>query len=154
MISKYDMEQIEKNVAFLVGRSTWGVELGIGSFVTMNWGESLPSDQDGFVYGEWYMWLYCCGWRIEQTHSIIVGSYDSPAVIEESIQNLEGKKVISVELSPNLGDLVLTFENELVLKVFNESSQAASAWMLFTPEKHVIKAGPGSLWSYTPAEES
>lgn len=73
-----------------------------------------------------YLFIYC-SWRIEYKQKNIVASSDtigpskysdSPnGVIGETVQKLEGNKVLSINLSPQY-DLELSLENDYVLHAF------------------------------------
>lgn len=67
-----------------------------------------------------YFFIYC-NWRIEQNNRIKATCYDNNTAIlgllSRSVRELEGKKLLSYELSPQY-DLNLFFEDNYNVKIF------------------------------------
>ena len=106
-----------------------------------------PAKANKRVHGEWHLWLYGCAWRIEENERVLVSSEDDRSKIEEEIQRLEGRILQSFELLTPALDAVVTFEGDIVLRLFSVYTEDMDSWMLFTPEK-VITVGPAGQWSY------
>lgn len=48
-------------ISALGGKAPWGVRLGHGSFLTMEFGRVKEEDHPArFPRGEWHQWLYMC----------------------------------------------------------------------------------------------
>ena len=65
------IRQIQEKVASLVEKKPWRVELGVGSFVTLHFGEPrvtserTPSGETReYTFGAWHLWVYCSSWRL------------------------------------------------------------------------------------------
>jgi hypothetical protein len=140
--------EIQSKLQGVIGQKAWGVARGQGSFVTMEFGQPVPPTKaNEKSHGEWHLWLYDCAWRLEQGESIIVGSEDELAKIETAIQAIEGHALLAFELITPALDAVITFEDNLLLRLFAVSTEEMDSWMLFTPDK-VITVGPAGQWSY------
>jgi hypothetical protein len=143
-----DIVEIRAKMQGLPGQKAWGVALGEGSFLTIEFGKPVqPARVGEAVHGEWHLWLYGCAWRIEQNARVIVSSEDERSKIEGEIQHLEGRVLQSFELLTPALDAVITFEGDIVLRIFSVYTEDMESWMLFTPEK-VITVGPAGQWSY------
>ena len=142
------IKEIQAKIHGLLGQRAWEVALGVGSFVTMEFGQPVPlTKTNGSIHGEWHLWLYGCGWRLEQGESVIIASEDNRSKIEVAIQRLEGRVLQSFELLTPALDAVLTFEDDIVLRLFSLYTEEMDSWILFTPDK-VVTVGPAGQWSY------
>ena len=140
--------EIQAKIDGLLGQNAWGVALGEGSFLTMEFGMPVqPAKANERVHGEWHLWLYGCAWRIEEGERVLISSEDDRSKIEEGIQRLEGCVLQSFELLTPALDAVITFEGNIVLRLFSVYTEDMDSWLLFTPEK-VITVGPAGQWSY------
>lgn len=133
----------------IIGKKAWGVKLGHGSFITIEFGHPKS---DGSIYsaihGEWHLWVYLCSWRIERGDSFLVGCEDERSKIESVIKEIENKVLLKFDISfPSL-DAVLEFEDEIYLSTFSIISEddegGGQHWMLFMPNDKVLVAGPGT----------
>ena len=137
MATRHDKAEIQAKMHGLLGQQAWWVRRGQGSFLTMEFGRPVPPAKFGEVaHGEWHLWLYGCAWRL-----------DEPVKIEKVIQRLEGRALQSFDLQPPALDAVITFEEQLLLRLFSVNTEEMESWMLFTPDK-VITVGPAGQWSY------
>jgi hypothetical protein len=152
MATSVDIHVIEEKLKPLLGKKAWGVALGVGSFITLEFGRPLApyATKQGreVIHGEWHLWVYDCAWRLETADGVLVASEDDRNEIEEAIKSLEGAALKLVELFPPALDTLLKFDNGLTLRLFPIYSNDADHWMLFTPEKKVLTIGPGTDWSY------
>jgi len=134
----------------ILGKAAWGVKIGYGSFLTMEFGITNNSQADLSLRGEWHLWFYLCNWRIEKDDYFIVGSEDTKEKLIEGVKKIEGRKLISFEICPQTLDLLLTFESNLLLRSFSVISDVEGEdkphWMLYMPDNRVLVAGPGNRW--------
>lgn len=143
-----DIAEIEAKMQGLLGHKAWGVALGQGSFVTVEFGQPVPPAKNkGTIHGEWHLWLYGCAWRLEQGERVVAASEDDRSKMEAAIQHIEGQVLLSFELQTPALDAVITFERDIVLRLFSNDTEEMDSWMLFTPDK-VITVGPAGQWSY------
>ncbi len=133
------------------------VQLGHGSFLTIDFGEDIlvkVKTRQGvkeFNRGEWHLWVYMCVWRLDIGDEPFIGSDDKREIIKEKIVKLENKKLCNVEIVNKAFDVKLEFEDEITLFLFSFNTQEFEQWMLFTPDKKVMTAGPGKNLSYEKA---
>ncbi len=88
-----------KLVGLLKGNTPWGVRLGVGSFLTMEFGRPEANLVGRTAHGEFHLWLYMCSWRIEMGEKIIAGSEDERPAIEAALKNLILGSVEKIELT-------------------------------------------------------
>jgi len=99
-----------------------------------------------------------CPWRIIANGGIALGSIDDqqqfglPAPVDAQVmagELLQGRQVTAVEVMPGSSDLVLTFDSERRLELFNNSS-GYEGWTLTGPNgKRFIAQGGGQLVSFS-----
>lgn len=149
-VTEADIHYIQEKFIPLQGKRAWGASLGIGSFVTIEFGEPLsPTGNKGRTHGEWHLWIYNSAWRLEEENKkVLAASEDPRSKLEVAIQRLEGLAFYSVKLFTPALETVFTFEQGVVLRVFPIYSEEFEHWMLYTPDGNVLVAGPGSSWSY------
>ncbi|MEP7134621.1 MAG: hypothetical protein ABI904_06785 [Chloroflexota bacterium] len=147
-ISEVDILKINDKIAPLIGMKAWGVSLGIGSFVTIEFGKALPSDKvTGRQHGEWHLWIYCSAWRLETEKEVIVGSEDERSILEDAIQQLNGTLLNSVTITRPAFDTIFEFDGLNKIRVFPLSfHDDCEYWMLYTPDGNVLTVGPGTSW--------
>lgn len=144
-----NVQEIQAKVEPLLGQKAWGVSLGFGSFLTLEFGQPLPpSKERQKIHGEWHLWLYNCAWRLEEWDKILAASGDERDKIETAIHRLENLTLQSVDLLPPAWDAVFTFEHLVILRLFATYSQDYEHWFLYAPDGNVLAVGPGSFWSY------
>lgn len=150
-ISKEDIDQIRSVINPLLNQSTWNVRLGVGSFLTMEFGKSiLVSDNDS--RGEWYLWIYCAGWYLENPNGAFIGSEDSREIITRELHILEGRQLVDVLISAVAFETKFVFDEGIILHTFPILFyDNCELWKLFTPEKKVLKVWPTGEWSYVDA---
>jgi hypothetical protein len=136
----------------LQGLKPWNVKLGIGTFITLDFGE--PQEKYGHIYGEWYLWVYGCFWRLETHETTLATAEDSRETMETQIKHMENRTLIGISVSATL-DTTLEFEDGLFLKLLPDTEFLDDPeywglwyWLLFTPNGKILQVYPGSHWSY------
>jgi hypothetical protein len=143
-----DLGSIHGIIKPLLGLEAWNVKLGIGSFITMEFGDRVTINKK-ISRGEWYLWIYCCGWYLENPNGLFLGSEDSRKILEQEIKVLEGRRIESVIISPIGFETNFEFNGGLVLHIFPLNFfDPHEFWMLFTPIGKVLVLGPGKEWTY------
>ena len=138
-------------VGSLVGKRPWSVQLGVGSFLLFDFGQTVQASA-GVTRGEWCLWLYCTPWRIRTETRLLLGSEDTREKIAAEIKQLENKTVVRCDLIKPTLDLVITFENGLRLETFSFDNTDAEHWKLFAPDSMILVAGPGFNLRYGRAD--
>jgi hypothetical protein len=149
VIAKTDIQEIQAKISSILGKKAWGVSLGVGSFITLEFGNPIKSDEENQrTHGEWHLWVYCCEWRLEKGLEVLAGSEDERTKIENAIQELEGLVLQSIDILQPAWDTIFKFENDVILRLFSVHSEDYENWMLYTPDGNVLTVGPGASWSY------
>jgi hypothetical protein len=150
-----NIQEVQAKVNQLLGQKAWGVSLGYGSFLTIEFGQPLPSNNEQQkIHGEWHLWLYNCAWRVEEGDKIFAASEDERNNLEVAVHRLENLTLQSVDLIPPAWDVVFAFEHQVVLKLFAIYSQNYNHWFLYTPDGNVLYFGPGTCCSYETSENA
>ena len=147
---------IQAKLQGVISQKAWDVKRGIGSFVTMNFGQPLPPKRPNgrFSRGEWHLWVYGGEWRLEDEERVIVASEDDKKKIDTEIRCLEGQVLQSFEVMTPALDAVLTFEPNYVFRIFSIYSEETEddgmdSWKLYTPDAgNVIVVHADGTWSY------
>jgi hypothetical protein len=110
-----------------------------------------------FAFGPGASLVAECPWRIIANGGIALGSVDDeqqfglPAPIDAPVvagELLRGRQVTGVQVAPASSDLVLQFDDERRLELFNNSS-GYEGWTLSGPDgKRFIAQGGGQPVSY------
>ena len=149
VIAKTDIQEIEAKISSILGKTAWGVSLGVGSFVTLEFGNPIQQSVElQRTHGEWHLWIYCCEWRLEEGDKVLAASEDERTKIETAIQRLEGMALQSIDILRPAWDTIFKFEDDVILRLFSVHSEDYENWMLYTPDGNVLTIGPGASWSY------
>ncbi|NET57600.1 MAG: hypothetical protein F6K47_15995 [Symploca sp. SIO2E6] len=85
-ITQTDISKVQTLIKPIISHKAWGASLGVGSFITLEFGNPLPSSKERQkTHGEWHLWIYCCAWRIEEGNEVLASSEDPRAKIESSM---------------------------------------------------------------------
>ena len=138
---------LAETILGLQGKVPWGVRLGHGSFLTLEFGKKASQKEaNGIAHGEWHLWLYMCNWRIEFADKILAGSADSRKEIQKALDATTFDKITEIQLaSPSL-DLVIQFGTSLRILTFSSSSGEADQWWLFTPDGNCLRVHGGGKY--------
>jgi hypothetical protein len=138
----------------LKGKAPWGVRLGVGSFLTMEFGRPETNVGDRAAHGEFHLWFCMCSWRIETGERVIVGSEDERPAIEAVLKNLGLGSVEKIELvGPSL-DLAIQFGPAIRVLTFSASSaRNQEQWMLFMPDGNCLTVYGDGSYEYAPSNE-
>jgi hypothetical protein len=122
--SKSPVERSIDPCTALIGQKAQGCWIGYGSTLFLEFGEPQPVEElQHHANGEWS--LRCdqiIVWRIEQGDSVLAGSEDDRETMESAIQKMNGRTLVSAEISLLTGDALLEFSDDLLLKTFAEVS--------------------------------
>lgn len=151
-VTETDIREIQAKINPLLGQQAWGAALGVGSFITLEFGASRPPvNERGSTHGEWHLWVYCCAWRLEGSGEVLAASEDARPQLEAAIQHLNGLAIRTVEVQPPALETTITFDGGIVLRLFPIFTEGFEHWMLYTPDGNVLTIGPGTTWSYEKA---
>jgi hypothetical protein len=153
-ITETDIHEIQLKIEPLLGKKAWGVSLGVGSFVTLEFGAPLPYEKiPNRFHGEWHLWITHCAWRLEVGIKVLAASEDPRPKLKKAVQHLEELALCSVVLTLPALQTTFTFDNRVVLHLFPIYTEEFECWMLYTPDGNVLTIGPGDRWSYKNSDE-
>lgn len=125
----------------LTGLRAWRVSLGVGSFVTANFGSPVK-DSLGSTHGEYYLWVYEGQWLLSRGTTELTNSNKSRPHMQQGIRELEGASLAAARIDASDLSLTLAFDGDLQLKVTPTGDPEAELWMLYLPDGDVVTAGP------------
>jgi len=151
-VTEHDLSEIEGKISSLLGKQAWGAQLGVGSFITIEFGDSQPPSSMGEPpHGAWHLWVYCCAWRLETQEEVVAASEDPRPKLEVAVQRLNDRTLRAVEVQRPALETTFIFEDGLILRLFPIFSEDFEHWMLYDPTGNVLTVGPGTEWSYEAA---
>jgi len=130
----------------VLGSRPWRVKLGVGSFVTFEFGRRKKVD--GHFHGEWHLWIYLSNWVILHGERQLVDSDTDRRVISVALRRLEGAALTDVQLDSR--DLKTTFVFEdfrLVVSAadyLDDPDERDHYWLFFMPGE-VLRVGPAGV---------
>lgn len=137
-------------VTGIIGQRTWEPAIGVGSFITMNFGEPQKSPSGG-VFGEFHLWVYGAHWVVRHDGTVAATSDDTHAVMAEAVARFEGRVVTDAHVSIDNLALRVAFGGDLTLEAAPASDPEMEHWMTFLPDGSVVVAGPGRELTLEPA---
>jgi len=137
----------------LLEMTPWNVRLGVGSFLTMEFGEAQihSARREKRVHGQWHLWLQDCVWRIEKGGKIVAGSEDEHDELNKAIYRLEFGALSKAEITEDCLDLDLLFNGDIRLRTFTVHSSGEDQWELFGPDGMVTVAHAGGVLEQRPS---
>jgi hypothetical protein len=155
IITEKDIHEIQTRIRPILGKDAWAVSLGVGSFVTIEFGNPVSSHgKSKYLRGEWHLWITYCAWRLERGDKVIAASEDPRPKLRNAIQCMEGLTLHSVHVTPPALETAFMFGEEVVLRLFPiYSGEDYEHWMLYTPDRQVLVIGPGTSWAYESSSE-
>ena len=127
----------------LIGQKTQGCWLGYGSVLFLEFGEPQPiNDLKRHHSGEWSLWCDKILWRIELGDRVLAGSEDARPLMESAIEQVNGRILVSGQISPSRGDSLLEFTDHLVLKTFVTTSEEDARWHFRHGNADFVTLGP------------
>ena len=163
---------IERVFKPLCGNPCWNVKWGWGSFLTLEFGEPYllidePEDprlgwsparnkryarRRIHVEGEWHLWIYCCEWKLYTGNKLVGDSApesSSKRRIARGARELDGQKLLRVEVDPSRGSSVFTFDlgSRLETTPYDTDSDQ---WLLYEPSGDVFSYRADGMYSHQP----
>ncbi len=157
----------------LYGLPCWGVHYARALNLSMNFGEpslrvrepyitnsknpivqGLAARRRIAIRGKWWLWIYCCHWRLSLGDEQAVTSASSDRKISRAIAILQGQKVVSVAVEARTGATRFSFDLGGVLdcRRFNQTSDA-DLWTLYKPNGYVLATQGTGTFSHQRGSE-
>jgi hypothetical protein len=151
MVTDLEISEIKAKINPVIGKKAWEVSLGYGSFITMNFGNKTELN-DG--HGEWYLWIYCCSWQLENTGKILATSDDLRTELKLIVQCMENQTLNSVEIVSHNWETTFNFSDNITLRTSSFEDEEYEHWRLYAPDGNVLSIGPSHNWSYDGSSNS
>jgi hypothetical protein len=138
------LQELEGLLKPIFGLRSWGVRLGMGSFIFLEFGERNPAYQPPETpRGKWSFWIYCCHWQLSRAGIELAHSESDRDSIRTAIQVLDGAKLASISLEHNEGRCHFSFEDEIAFVTTSYQEDAHNKmWMLFYAGKCISVLHP------------
>jgi len=152
-MSDFDLKEIQKKIEPLLGQPAWQISLGIGSFITFEFGAVIPNAKiPERPHGEWHLWIMYGAWCLQVNDEFIAGSEDPRPKIQQAVQHMLNLNLCGIELTPPMWETRFVFDKGVVLHLLPVYSSEYEHWILYMPDGNVLRIGPGSDWSCSSAD--
>lgn len=137
----FDISGIREDFLRLTGLRAWGLSRTHGSMFFLEVGKPLDRPRQVRRHGEWNFLVEMTEWRFETSESLLIGSDDSPELIDERFSAMKLGAVDNGDVILPTLDLILTFSSGVRLRTFGASALYAEEkrkqWMFFRPDDNV-----------------
>lgn len=143
----------------LTGLKARNVKLGIGSFITMGFGNDIKypikirGQEKIKSRPEWYLWIQDGDWELhldESGQNVVCTARDDREKIAKGITLLDGLPLLEIKAWPSLSATKFIFGTHgpslLVHALERLRSNDNQDWMLFTPDQKVLCVRYMNAW--------
>lgn len=167
-------KSLAKYVEPLYGQPCWGIDYRRQTNLSMNFGapalqvrepyttnspsptvQQLASRRLVTIRGEWWLWLWCCYWRLTLKQRILATGSSAQKKIDNAISHLAGQKLISTSVDPKSGFTRFEFDLgcELQCRRFDRESDD-ELWLLYRPRGYVLSVNGNGTYCHQRASDS
>lgn len=129
------------------GTAPWRVKLGVGSFLTFEFGPRVRANHH--IHGKWHLWIYLSNWKLFRRDRPLVDSDTDRRVIETAARRLEGISLTDIKFQNRGRETTFVFgEFHLVVSpadYIEGPDDRDYFWMFFMPDDEVLTAGPSGI---------
>lgn len=130
----------------LIGLECWGFSGGQGSIISIDFGDKIPRglpvdnenlSEDVRNFDSEFSLFVNCVWRVESNDAVLFGAWTEHEIVDSESKKLIGQKVESIEIIEPAFDLIVTFSNDLRLKIFCDQTNEEDIndnYNYFTPK--------------------
>jgi hypothetical protein len=137
----------------LIGQKAQGCWLGYASALFLEFGEPQPlRDREKHPQGEWGLWSDVILWRIEQGDRILAGSDDSESIMESALGQINGRTLVSGQISESTGDSLLEFADHLIIRTFVPTTEEDARWNFRQKDNKYVPLGPWLVENPSPED--
>jgi hypothetical protein len=169
-----NMKAIDRCFRPLYGQPCWGLRYSRNLNLSMNFGKpSLhirePRNTESkleavrrwaarrqvTVRGEWWLWIYCCYWRLTDGELPLATGSSSFRQIERATAQLEGQKLVRVEVEPRTSATCFAFDLGCLLRCRRfERDTDDELWILYKPSGYVLSVQGNGMFYHQRATEA
>jgi hypothetical protein len=159
---------IDRSFQPLYGRPCWGLRYDRNVNLSINFGKPSLRVREPFrtdstceavrrlasrrlvtVRGEWWLWIYCCYWRLTSGDLELATGSSSIRRIERATAQLEGQELLSVAVEPETGATRFAFDLGCVLYCRRfERDTDTELWILYKPSGYVLSVQGNGTFSH------
>ena len=126
----------------LRGLPTWGAMIGVGSFLTIEFG-GIRRSSVGQARGDFSLWIYGARWTIREHGEVFGDSTMGHQEMSLAARRLNRLPVETVDIAPESVTLRLRLGSEIELVAEPLGDPDMEEWMLYLDDGSVLTAGPG-----------
>jgi len=129
------------------GTPPWRVKLGVGSFLTFEFGPRIKSN--GHVHGQWHLWIYLSNWKLLHGDRLLVDSDADRKLITISTRRLVGESLTDIDFHARTRKTTFSFGDfRLVVSAadyLDSPDERDDYWIFFMPDNEVLAVGPSGI---------
>jgi hypothetical protein len=150
-----NVKAVVKTFEPLLGQPCWGLYYHRNMNLSMSFGKPKlyvnqstrsepisnrePQRRQTWVRGEWWLWIYRSAWRLFENGRLTAATGYSSRWIDRAAAQLEGRRLVGVEVHSSTGATRFAFERSWLLECRRcEREGDAEFWMLFRPSGFVL----------------
>jgi hypothetical protein len=104
------------------------------------------------VKGRWFLWIYMAYWKTSCQGVQIATSSSSQRLKSLATRDLDGQKLIQVQVNPRTGATAFTFDLGSVLEVRRfERDSSDELWTLYEPTGYCLSVRGDGTYDHVPA---
>jgi hypothetical protein len=131
----------------VLGTRPWRAKLGVGSFLTFEFGPRIKSH--GHLHGQWHLWVYLSTWALFHGDRRLADSDSDRKLITVSVRRLEGATLTNMNFDSQSQTTTFFFEDfRLVVSPANyleTPDDRDDFWMFFVPNNEILAVGPSGV---------
>src|SRR5262245_4374853 len=152
----------------LFGKPCWGLRYDGNLNLSMNFGKPslhvrepfntgstseavrrMASRRQVTVRGEWWLWMYCCYWRLTSGDLELATGSSSFRRIVRATEQLSGQELVSLAIDPQTGATRFVFDLGCALhcRRFRRDSDDG-LWKLYKPSGYVLSVHGNGTFSH------
>ncbi|MCP3928008.1 MAG: hypothetical protein GY705_02770 [Bacteroidetes bacterium] len=148
----------------LIGTPCWHVKQGFGSFLTFEFGSPKQEISKVFntkssiipathqrtvsIHGDWYLWVYCCGWRIVQENHFVADHESENDKIQIACSSLDGQIIEEIEVDLDTSHTKFFFDLGGYLETGPYDKELNDQWYIYCPDGNVFTLRSDGKFSF------
>ncbi|TWT59110.1 hypothetical protein KOR42_24990 [Thalassoglobus neptunius] len=158
----------------LYGHPCWGIEYGRQTNLSINFGKPSLEIREPFVTesqsqvvrelasrrlvtvrGEWWLWLWCCYWKLTLNEETLATGSSSARRTKKAMSRLSGQKIVSLSVNEKTGFSGFEFDLgcQLSCRRFERDSEER-LWSLYRPNGYVLSVHGNGTYCHQRSTDS
>lgn len=144
---KTEAVEIRQYFQPVLGVQPWRVKLGVGSFLTFDFGPRIKADRH--FHGKWHLWIYLSNWELLHGNHHLVDSDADRKRIAICTRRLEETPLTGVDFDLDNRKTVFSFDDFRLMVSPADYLQGADDrdeyWIFFMPDNKILAVGPSGI---------